>query len=69
MADNSRLDLEIVDVKQMIIGTDPAEGVIVTVELVGERKIDMHLSPYALSKLEAFLVRANAEQAKHQPIH
>jgi hypothetical protein len=36
MPDNSSFDIEIVDVKQMIISTDPAQGVTITVEIVGE---------------------------------
>ncbi|TCR65668.1 hypothetical protein [Bosea sp. BK604] len=68
MAKVSNLDLEVIDVKQMMVSADPSEGAVITVEIVGEQLVDIHLSPHALAKLEAFLARANVEQAKHVPM-
>lgn len=68
MAKVPDLDLEVIDVKQMMVSADPLEGAIITLEIVGEQRVDMHLSPHALAKLEAFLARANVEQAKHVPM-
>jgi hypothetical protein len=69
MAENPSFDIEIVDVKQMIISTDPAEGATITVEVVGEQNLDMHLPAHVLAKLESFLARANAEQANRHVLH
>ncbi|WP_439498263.1 hypothetical protein [Bosea sp. (in: a-proteobacteria)] len=68
MAEIENLDIEVTDVKQIVVSADPTEGAIVTLTTNSRQDIDLRLSPFALAKLEAFLVRANAEQIKHQTI-
>lgn len=68
MSNESSVDLEVLDVKQMVVSSDPAAGAVITLQIAGERIVDLHLPPHALAKLEAFLAKANMEQAKHQPV-
>lgn len=63
-----KLDLEVVEIKRMIVTEDAAGGTIVTVEVLGGQIIDLHFRPDASAKLEAFLARASAIQAKRAPL-
>lgn len=68
MAKAASLDLEVLDVKAMILSGNPTTGAMLTVEIVGDQIVNLYLSPLALAKVEAYLARASAMQAKHQPI-
>jgi hypothetical protein len=59
----------VVDVKELVISSDVTEGAVVTVEIIGDRMIDMHMSPLALAKLEAYVMQALAELATQSPRH
>jgi hypothetical protein len=52
----------------MVVGTDPADGAVLTGKGFDGHPIELHLTPVALAKLEAFLAQANMEQAKRRPI-
>ncbi|QEL26969.1 hypothetical protein FQV39_30430 (plasmid) [Bosea sp. F3-2] len=64
---NPRID--VVDIKQMVVAGEPGGPAVLTCRGVGGRLIDLHLSPEAMTKLEAFLARANLEQAKLHQMH
>ncbi|HEV7329208.1 MAG TPA: hypothetical protein VGN91_29450 [Bosea sp. (in: a-proteobacteria)] len=68
MAELPKLDLEVVDIRHSNVPVDDVGEVVVTMEVVGGQVIDLHLGPLALSKLEAFLARANQVRAKRAPI-
>ncbi len=62
------LDLDVVDVLQIQVSADPADGAMITIKTAGDQDINLHLPPQALAKLEAFLSKATIEQAKYQSI-
>jgi hypothetical protein len=64
-----KLDLDVVDIVRVQVTADAAGETVVTLEAVGGQLIDMHLSPHASSKLEAFMATASVEQAKRAPKH
>lgn len=63
-----KIDVEVVEIKWMIVTEDAAAGTIVPVEVLGGQIIDLHFRPDASAKLEAFLARASAIQAKRAPL-
>lgn len=62
-----KLDLEVVEVRQIEVTADAAGETVISLEVVGGQEIDLHLSPHASAKLEAFMARASLEQAKLAP--
>lgn len=63
-----RLDLDVVDIKRMVVTDDASGETVLTIEIVGGQRVDLHLAPYAKARLEAFLARASLEQAKRAPM-
>lgn len=66
MDESATACFNILEVKQMIVGFDPAEGAVVTLKTSGQTMVKLRLSPRAVAKLEAFLAQASIAQAKHQ---
>ncbi|TCR65658.1 hypothetical protein [Bosea sp. BK604] len=61
--------LEIVDFSEMALSADPLEGAVIAGRGADGKPIELYLSGHALARLEAFLARANLEQAKHHSSH
>lgn len=51
-------DSEVVDVKQIVVSTDPMEGAIIAQTTNSDRDLDPRLPPFGPVKLEASLLRA-----------
>lgn len=66
---NQPLKIELVSFSRMEVSANPNDGVVITGQGFGGRAIELHLTAGALLQLEAFLTKANLEQAKHQPSH
>jgi len=65
----TRQRLELVKIIRMVVGENPGEGALFTGHTADAQAVDVYLTPEALATLEAFLARANQEQAKRQPSH
>lgn len=63
-----KIDVEVVDIRQVEVTADAASETVVTIEVVGGQLLDLYLGPQASAKLEALLSRASLEQAKQAPI-
>jgi len=71
MTDKSELpevDLDVVDVRRVVITTDPQGETMISLEIAGGQVMNLVFSPEALAKLEAFLAKANQAQAQISPI-
>lgn len=64
-----RNTIEFIDFFRMILSVDLTEGVTVTGRTRDGTEVELGLTAEALAKLEAFIARANLEQAKRQPSH
>lgn len=62
------VDLDVVDVRQIAITTNPQGETMISLEMVGGQIMNLVFSPQTLAKLEAMLAKANEEQAKISPI-
>lgn len=62
------VDLDVVDVRQVVITTDPQGDTMISLEMVGGQVMNLIFSPGILAKLEAYLAKANEAQAKISPI-
>lgn len=62
------VDLDVVDVRQVVITTDPQGDTMISLEMVGGQVMNLIFSPGILAKLEAHLAKANEAQAKISPI-
>lgn len=65
MMSKPRLTLPVADIKQVIVGQDPQEGAVITIEAL-EQEIELNLPEAVLAKLEAILARARREQANYR---
>lgn len=67
-AELPEIDLDVVDVRQVAITTDPQGETMISLEMAGGQVMNLVFTPGLLAKLEAFLAKANEEQAKISPI-
>jgi len=67
-AELPEVDLDVVDVRQVVIATDAQGDTMISLEMVGGQVMNLILSPEALAKLEANLAKANEARAKISPI-
>lgn len=61
--------LDVADIVQLVVTPDPAGGGVISALGPDSQSIELRMSGEALTKLEAFLVQANLEQAKLQQMH
>ena len=62
------LDLDVVDVRQVAVTTDPQGETMISFEIIGGQVMNLVFSPETFAKLEAMLARANEAQAQVSPI-
>lgn len=67
-AELPQVDLDVLDVRQVAITTDPQGETMVSLEIAGGQIMNLLFAPGMLAKLEVFLAKANEERAKVSPI-
>lgn len=61
--------LEIMQINQLQVTAEPGGPAVLSCRSSDGGPIDLYLAPEVLTKLEAFLAKANLEQAKLHQIH
>jgi len=64
----AEIDLDVEDVRQVAITTDPQGETIISLEMPGRQFMNLIFSPEVLAKLEAHLAEANEARAKITPL-
>jgi hypothetical protein len=58
----------VLKVKHVTVSADNSIAAAIAFELEGGHDLELHLAPEIMATLEAMMVAASAEQAKHQPM-
>lgn len=67
-ADLPEIDLDVADVKQISLTTDPQGETMISFEMAGGQVMNLVFSPEVYTKLEAMMVKANEAQAQVSPV-
>jgi hypothetical protein len=68
MPEKSTIVASVLKVKHVTVSADNSIAAAIGFELEGGHDLELHLAPEIMAALEAMMVAASTEQAKHQPI-
>ncbi|AMJ59354.1 hypothetical protein [Bosea sp. PAMC 26642] len=68
MSEKATVVAAVLKVKHVTVSADNSISAAIGFELEGGHDLELHLAPEIMAVLEAMIMAASTEQAKHQPI-